>query len=120
MILLLALIHVAEDVIVDDETAGGLPVASNEGGIVLCNDAVDGLLHLDLETATCRNAAVVGAAEGLEALQGGGLGIGIHPLSLGLMAKDDGLHHYVSLVLIKSIANEMGSQRKSLMILGKK
>lgn len=86
---LLALIHVAEFNIVNDETAGGLLVVGDESGAVLGDGVIDGLLHLDLETTIDLQAVAAGAMEGLEVLQGGS----VYPLGSSPMAKEGGFRH---------------------------
>lgn len=91
--LLLALVHVAKAIVVDNETTGDLLAVSNKNNVVLGDRVIDRLLHLDLETIARLRAMAARAIEGLEALQGGG----VCPLGSSPMAKDGGLHHCVSL-----------------------
>lgn len=87
---------IAEAVVVNDE-ATEASRRRDEGSVVLLNDgAIDEGLHLHLEPVADLGAAVAGATESLDTLQGGGSGHDICHFGLGPAVKDGGIRHSLS------------------------
>lgn len=92
-VLLVAVVRVAEAVVVDDEVSEVVAALGNEGSVVgFGHRVVDGIGELDLKGGGL-GSAVSGASQGFEALEGLGSGGGFGPLGAGTAGRGRGFRH---------------------------